>query len=486
MYKTLLANHIDSNRIITNVKKLNSYFEDDGPVMDGSRLLAVRPENKTEVRNVVKLANEHLMPVFPVSSGSIAPYEDGLIPRKGVIVDFSGMNRIIKIDSTSRYVTIEPGVTFEALIPELKRHGLRLNLPFLPRPFKSVLTSYLEREPGMIPKYQYDFMDPLLTLEVVYGTGDDFRTGSASGPGDPDMLKADKVNPWGPGSVDYFRFVSGAQGTMGLVTRATLKTEVLPSIQKPFFIPIHDITKLTAPMNMLLRRRIVDECLAVNNTTLAAILAKNWNEDFKRLKTAFPPWTIITCISGYQRRPEERIALHEKNLFECCKEVGLAPQQKLIETDCFEDDVLNILRSGSNGMPYWKYRQNRNCSDIFFLTTLSRVADFVTIMEKKAAEHNFPKENFGGIAQPMVQGRGCHCEFNLLYDGSDSDELSKTKALFLDASKTLIDHGAFFSRPYGPWAKMAYEKYPEGVEILKKLKTIFDPNGILNPNRLCY
>ena len=50
---------------------------------------------------------------------------------------------------------IEPGVTFETLIPELKRHGLRLNLPFLPKPFKSVLTSYLEREPGLIPKYQY-------------------------------------------------------------------------------------------------------------------------------------------------------------------------------------------------------------------------------------------------------------------------------------------------------------------------------------------
>jgi len=349
-----------------------------------------------------------------------------------------------------------------------------------------VLTTYLEREPGTIPKYQYDFIDPLLTLEVVYGTGDDFRTGSASGPGDPDTLKSDKVNPWGPGSVDYFRFVSGAQGTMGLVTWATLKTEVLPSIQKLFFIPVHDITKLSTPMNMLLRRRIVDECLAVNNVTLAAVLAKNRPDDFKRLKISLPPWTIITCISGYKRRPKERIALHQKNLYACCKEVGLTPQKKLIETDCFEDDVLTFLRSGSNGMPYWKNRQKRNCSDIFFLTTLSKVAGFIITMEKRAAEYNFKNENLGGIVQPMVQGRGCHCEFNLLHDGNNPDELSITEALFLDASKTLFDQGAFFSRPYGPWAKMVYDKYPEGVEILKKLKNIFDPNGILNPNRLCY
>ena len=486
MFKTRLANYMDGSRIITDVKKLNSYFEDNSPVMDGSTFLAVLPENKTEVRNIVKLANEHLMPLLPVSSGSIAPYEEGLIPRKGVIVDFSGMNRILKIDSTSRYVMIEPGVTFETLVPELKRHGLRLNLPFLPKPFKSVLTSYLEREPGIIPKYQYDYLDPLLTLEVVYGTGDEFRTGSASGPGDLDTLKADKVNPWGPGSVDYFRFVSAAQGTMGLVTWATLKTEVLPSTQKLFYIPVHDIDNLTMPMNMLLRRRIVDECLAVNNVTLAAVLAKNWPEDFKRLKTVLPPWTIITCISGYKRRPEERIALQEKNLHECCKEVSLIPRKKVIENDCLEDDVLNLLRSGSNDMPYWKHRQKTNCSDIFFLTTLSKAPGFITTMEKKSAEHKFRKENMGAIVQPMVQGRGCHCEFSLLYDGNDSDELSRTKALFLDASKTLFDQGAFFSRPYGPWAKMVYEKYPEGVEILQKLKKIFDPNGILNPNRLCY
>ncbi len=486
MFKTQLANHIDSNRIITDLKILNSYFGDSSSVIDDSSLMAVRPENRTDVQKIIRLANDHLMPVIPVSSGSIAPYKDGSIPQKGVIIDFSRMNRILKIDSMSRYVMIEPGVTFETLVPELKRHGLRLNLPFMPRPSKSVLTSYLEREPGTIPKYQYDFIDPLLTMEVIYGTGDDFRTGSASGPGDPDTLKADKVNPWGPGSVDYFRFVSGAQGTMGLVTWATLKAEILPSIQKVFFIPVHDFTRLTAPMNLLLRRRVVDECLAVNNVIMAAILAKEWPLDFNRLKKSLPPWTIITCISGYQRRPEERIALQEKHLFECCKEAGLKPQKKLIEGDCFEDDVLALLTSCPGEIPYWKYRQKNNCSDIFFLTTLSKVAGFISTMEKTVSRHGYQKDNLGGIVQPMVQGRGCHCGFNFFYNRRDPDESADIETLFLNASKTLFDHGAFFSRPYGPWAKMVYERYPEGVDILKKIKSIFDPNGILNPNRLCY
>src|SRR4030067_940619 len=96
------------------------------------------------------------------------------------------MKRIIRIDPVSRYAVLEPGVTYGKLGPELRRQGFKLVMPLLPRANKSVVTSRLEREPGLIPKYQYDYLDPLLTLEVVYGTGDDFRTGSASRPRTPE------------------------------------------------------------------------------------------------------------------------------------------------------------------------------------------------------------------------------------------------------------------------------------------------------------
>ena len=198
-------------------------------------------------------------------------------------------------------------MTYGELIPELKRKGMRLNVPLIPRASKSGLTSCLEREPRLIPKYQYDYVDPLLTLEVVYGTGEAFRTGSASGPGTLETLKADKVNPWGPGSVDYFRFLSSAQGTMGLVTWAATKTEVLPVLQKLYSIPIEHVDKLTAPMNLLLKKRVVDEGLALNRVNLATILAESWPRDFEDLKTALPPWTVLACVAGYERRPEQSL-----------------------------------------------------------------------------------------------------------------------------------------------------------------------------------
>ena len=95
---------------------------------------------------------------------------------------------------------------------EMAKAGLRLNHPFLPRANKSVTASMLEREGVLVPKYQYDYTDPFLTAEVVYGNGEVFHTGSAAGPGPQEELQADMVCPWGPGSIDFNRFLCGAQG----------------------------------------------------------------------------------------------------------------------------------------------------------------------------------------------------------------------------------------------------------------------------------
>jgi FAD/FMN-containing dehydrogenase len=56
----------------------------------------------------------------------------------------------------------------------------------------------------------------------------------------------------------------------------------------------------------------------------------------------------------------------------------------------------------------------------------------------------------------------------------------------LHCIEALVRNGAFFSRPYGPWAPLVYQDQSEEVVALKKLKNIFDPNGILNPGKLCF
>ena len=58
--------------------------------------------------------------------------------------------------------------------------------------------------------------------------------------------------------------------------------------------------------------------------------------------------------------------------------------------------------------------------------------------------------------------------------------------LYLESSRALMSSGAFFSRPYGPWAPMVYARDRNGAQMLQRLKGVFDPAGILNPGKLCF
>jgi len=120
-------------------------------------------------------------PLIPVSSGPPHFQGDTIPSQGGVVVDLSRMKRIIRVNRRNRVAMVEPGVTFAELQPELEKEVLRLPMPLCPRRSKSAVGNCLEREPTTIPKYQWDISDPLLCTEVVFGSGDLFRTGEAAG-----------------------------------------------------------------------------------------------------------------------------------------------------------------------------------------------------------------------------------------------------------------------------------------------------------------
>jgi len=104
----------------------------------------VKPRNADEVQKIVLWANETHTPLVPMSSGG--PHfrgdTDPTAPES-VIVDLSGMTRIPKIDRRNRLALIEPGVTYTQLQPALRKEGLRVITPLLPRSNKSVIASLL-------------------------------------------------------------------------------------------------------------------------------------------------------------------------------------------------------------------------------------------------------------------------------------------------------------------------------------------------------
>ena len=182
--RKLLTSIVGAGSVIDKQAVLDRYASDISFVSTVRPDCIVKPKNTDEVAKIVNLARKTGTPLIPVSSGP-PHFRGDTVPGIGgaIIVDLSSMKKIIRVDRLNRVVMFEPGVTFGELIPAVTKEKLRLNMPLLPRSTKSVTASMLEREPVVMPIYHWDIMDPLDCVEVIYGTGDMFRTGAAAGPG---------------------------------------------------------------------------------------------------------------------------------------------------------------------------------------------------------------------------------------------------------------------------------------------------------------
>jgi hypothetical protein len=132
-------------------------------------------------------------------------------------------------------------------------------------------------------------------------------------------------------------------------------------------------------------------------------------------------------------------------------------------------------------------RQKGAFQDIFFATTLDLAPVFIDEMYALAAGCGYPSQDIGVYVQPIVQGTSCHLEFQFPYDPANSREALKVKELVTKGARQLAAKNAYFYRPYGEWKNIAYERVSgEEYAAIKKIKSIFDPNDILNPGKVCF
>jgi len=490
--KIALAQIVGEENVSNDSEILESFSKDCSFVSPRTPSFVVKPQNEEEVRLIVNWANETGNSLVPVSSGVPHFYGD-TVPSysDSIIIDLSRMNKIIRIDRRNRVVLIEPGVTYGQLQPELAKEGLRLSTTLLPRRNKSVTTSLLERQPTLIPKYQWTLLDPLRCLQVIWGDGSTLWTGEAGefGPNNKEMpleeqwrMDLAQLDPIGPGQIDYYRLVSAAQGTLGIVTKASIRCEILPSLHTCFIIQGHRIENLIECAYKLLRVRIGDEFLILNGTNLTRIVNCK-NPQTRTQETEFPAWVIIIGVAGRTYLPKQRIDFQEKDIQDIVQQDGL--QLKSTVSGFNNEELLHSILSPSRE-PFWKFDYKGGCQDIFFLTTLDRVHKFLEIMYSIADDHSYPKSDIGIYIQPQQQGVVCHCEFSLPYDPNNKKEAGIVNELLIKASETFVNQGAFFSRPYGIWANLEFGRSTQNTVALKKVKKVFDPNNVLNPGKLCF
>lgn len=175
--------------------------------------LVVLPETTADVTSIVKTAAEHKIPLIPKGGGSSRT--GMLVPTHGgIVVDTIKMNRVIEVSKDNNYVTCQPGITLKELDEALAEHGLTLTQEQgsvrMATVGGSISTS------GFSRKHQKHgtIADRVMSLEVVLADGRVLRTGP-------------KVLYTSTGYRLHQLFV-GAEGTLGIITEATLRVEPIP------------------------------------------------------------------------------------------------------------------------------------------------------------------------------------------------------------------------------------------------------------------
>lgn len=485
--KAALEKIVGSGHVLDALEILEEFSSDLSFAPRVRPRCVVRPGNTGEVQGIVKWANETMTPLVPVSSGP-PHFRGDTVPSLGgaVIVDLQRMKRIIRIDPKNRVAMVEPGVTFAELQPELEKAGLSAYMPLCPRSTKSVVGSMLEREPITMPSHHWDSIDPMLCGEIIFGTGDKLRSGEAAGP-DPieEQWKIGKaqMSPFGLGQFDESRLISGAQGTIGIITWATLKCRFSSSLNRTFLVPSDNLESLIDLSYQLTKVKLCDHCFILNDLNLACLLGRE-PLAIRKLRGGLPRWVMVVSFEGYGVMPEEKVRYQEADFMDMLvRGVRLKPASAI--SGATAEEVSHLLSRPSEE-PYWKVRYTGGCSDLFFLTTLDRTPDFINAASRLSQSRRFSAEDIGVYLQMVVQGTSCHCEFNIYYDPANPIEAERAKWLVSEGGGELANMGAFFSRPYGPWAKTAYARAAETIIVQRKVKKIFDPNNILNPGKLCF
>ena len=471
-----LRDIVGTDNVVDDQDTLERYSKDQSLTPPKQPSAVVKPGSTEEVQELVAYANKTLTPLVPSSSG-VHCFGATLPEQGGVVVDMCRMDKILEIDPRNRRVKIEPGVTWHQLQEALREHEQMPLNPLFPHPQTSALTSALERDPMLIPKYEY--ADQVLTSQIVLGNGDLFKTGMAS------AKQTQGVYPEGPG-IDFFRFFQGAQGTLGIVTWQNLKTEYLPKEQKIYFTGFEDLEEAADPIYRLQRRHVGSECFVLSRFLLASLLCDEYPKDFEKLMGVLPPYTLVLVIAGAPRRPQERIAYEEEALMEIAAELNFEPSKTVGGVAGLGPKMIGMLRDLPVQDVYWKDRCKGSSQDVFFITTMDRASGYTDMALSYGACYGLNINEIGVYMQPLERGRACHLSFSLPCDPGDEAERESIGQLYVELSEKLIKEGAFFTRPYGVWADMVYRSASTYTATLKELKKVFDPNNVLNPGKLCF
>jgi glycolate oxidase subunit GlcD len=444
---------VGAERVFTDAPTLALYSADETPrrVTPSG---VIFPTCHEHVVGLVKIAHSHRIPLVARGAGSgnvggALPVEDGLV------VSFECMNRILELDVDNRLMVVQPGVVTADIDEMARTRGL-----------------FYPPDPGSGPYCRIGgnlAMNAAGPRAVKYGVTRDYVLGLRAVTGDGKEIRTGCRTTKGVTGYDLTRLLIGSEGTLALITEATLKLLPAPEAvvtMRLCFSSNHAALQavqrvmqqsvLPCALEFMDQRAIdairptgVTHDLTVGTKALLMVEADGADADLPRqvsaLKSALQGNGLLELKEGINKQDATELWLARKSLSSAVKQI--APLK-------INEDVV---------------------------VPVSRLAEFVDFIDRLADQSRLPIVSFGHA------GNG-NLHVNLMVHPDDADEMQRARTALKTLFEKTLALGGTLSGEHGIGSeKRAYvpmEIDHATLSLMAAIKRQFDPSGILNPGKL--
>ncbi|HEY6986603.1 MAG TPA: FAD-linked oxidase C-terminal domain-containing protein [Rhodanobacteraceae bacterium] len=410
----------------------------------------VFPTSHDQVPELVRAARAHRVPLIARgrgtnTTGASVPVDGG------IVVSFERMNRIVAIDPANRLAVVEPGVLNADLQAALRPHGLFWPPDPTSAPYCTIGGNLACNAGGPRAVKYGATRDNVLGLRAVAGTGQSFRCGTRTTKGSV--------------GYDLTRYLIGSEGTLALITEATLKLTPKPSAIRTLRADYIDVAAAAEAVARIMAQPVTP-CALEFMDAAAVELAREHGGDIPAGIDAL----LLIEVDG----EESALAASVDSVSHAARVRGLIQ--------------LRAAANAAEGAALWNARKalspalrtispHKINEDV--VVPVSRVPQLIERLRLLADRHALPIVSFGHA------GNG-NLHVNLL--PRDEAERERAHACLAEVFKAVIELDGTLSGEHGiGTAKrdfMAQAIDAQALDLMRGIKRVFDPDGILNPGKL--
>ncbi|OPA76860.1 glycolate oxidase subunit GlcD [Paenibacillus selenitireducens] len=436
-----------------DMQTLVTHSYDGTPMLQALPDAVIYPLTTTEISDVMKVLHRHQVPL--ISRGSGTNLCGGTVPvHGGIVMVMHRMNQILEVDLENLTATVQPGLNTKKFITHVEELGL-----FYPPDPSSMSVSTLggniaECSGGLRGLKYGTTKDYVLGLEAVLANGDIIRTGG--------KLTKDVAG------YDLTKLLVGSEGTLAVITEATLKLIPPPQYKKTMLAMYKDVYAAARTVSSIIESRIIPATLEIlDHATIHVV------DDYAKLGL---PRDMEAMLLIEQDGDREAVERDIERITAICR------QEQAVEVSVAQsqEEALKLLtarRSAFTALA--RLRPTTILEDA--TVPRSKIADMVIAIHRIAKKYEVQICTFGHAGDGNLHPTA-------MTDARDAEEIHRVEAAFEEIFEAAIQLGGTITGEHGvglvksPF--LEWKVGAAGVEVMKAIKQAFDPLNLLNPGKV--